>query len=387
MRSLVCLAVLASACGNTEPGSVAADSAVPFDPDLTVSLEPPEAGYQIVTEPFEVPPNSEVDMCSIVRLDPDDDEQIAWVNHMESLSSDNTHHMNVVIGQFSFLDAFVGDGASETALEHEFGTYPCSEMPIMEAGFPIFPSQRDNQEITLPEGVAAPLPLPLVAVFSHHYLNPHDEPLTINAALNLSTVPADEVEHVGGLLFDDVPDLEVPALSQRSESRTCVVDREVEIALVSTHTHEWASCATMNHYDGETGEVEEEPFYVNRLWDQPPILHFQPGTFALQPGDGVHWSCHYENPSDFPIVNNGTAEGEMCVFAAVTWPAPFDVTYVQETVATRDLTALLDLMGEVLGGCDERRDDIEGPWPTEDSDVGSGQVCSGMDQTESNTLY
>lgn len=386
MRLASSLALLPLACGGPVEAPLV-EGAPADDTDLTVSLAAPEAGYQIVTAPFEVPANSEVDMCSVVRLEPEGDETIAWVDHMESMSAAGTHHMNVVIGQFSFLDAFVGEGASEEALGVPLGTWPCSELPVMERGFPIFPSQRDNQHITMPPGVAAPLPLPLVAVFSHHYVNAGDEALTINAALNLNTVAAEEVEHVAGMLFDDIGDLEVPPLSRRTEARTCVVDREVELALVSTHTHEWATCATMNRVDGASGDIEAAPFFVNKLWDTPPILHFEPGSFALSPGDGVHWACHYRNPSDLPLVNDGTAEGEMCVMAAVTWPAAFEVAEVEEIVASQDLASLLSLMDEVLGPCDEERAEEAGPWSAEAVDLSAPDACEGLAQTESNTLY
>lgn len=367
--------------GDAPPAQAGSDSEVD-ETDLTVSLDVPDGAYQVVSEPYEVPPYTEVSLCGIVQLAPDDGTDVAWVNTMESMSSDGTHHMNVIIGQFSFLDAFVGDGASEAALGMPLGTFPCDD--VMEAGFPVFPSQRTNQRITFPDGVAAPMPLPLVAVFNHHYVNPTDQPLTINAALNLETIPADEVEHVAELRFDDIGEIEVPPATRTSASKTCVMEEETNVALVSTHTHERATCATMNHFDGE--QVEDEPFFVNTNWDQPPILHFEPGSFTVPAGEGIHWACHYDNPSDQTIINDGTAAGEMCVFAAVTWPAKFSVAEVEQIVADRDLTRLVDLLNQVMGPCDTVRSDVEGPWPTSDEDLGGEQVCAGLEQTESNTL-
>ena len=110
MPRLVLAFTLLGAC-NSDPASTDASATDELDPDRTVSLDPPENGYQVVTEPIEVPPHTEVEMCTVVRLDPDDQETLAWVGHMESMSSPGTHHMNVFIGQFSFLDAFLGEGA------------------------------------------------------------------------------------------------------------------------------------------------------------------------------------------------------------------------------------------------------------------------------------
>lgn len=378
--------LLLVACATPDPAASDAPAEQVDDGNLVVDLAPPAQGYQLESAPVEVAAHSEVQLCSVLRLDPDGDESLAWVNQMESLSSTGTHHMNVVIGSFSFLDAFLEEGASARALGADLGTYDCADLPTMELGFPVFPSQRDNQQITLPEGVAAPLPLPLVAVFSHHYVNAGDTPITINAALNLTTVQPDEVVSVAGMVFDSIGDLEVEAGTRQSFARTCVVDRDVDVALVSTHTHEWATCASMNHYDGESEQVEDTPFYVNTQWDQPPILHFEPGTFSLKAGDGVHWACHYDNDTDRTLIDDGSAAGEMCVMAAVTWPTAFSVDWVEETVASRDLDSLLGLMDEVLGGCDRVRDDITGPWSPDPTSLGGDLPCEGLPQTESNTL-
>ena len=140
------------ACSTAEPD----DGVI----DRTITLDPPTSGYQIVTDPIVVEPFSEVEICSIVQLPPDADEVLVWADRMETLVSPGTHHMNVFMGQFTFLDPFMGDGAAERALGADIGQMPCSELAVMESAFPVFPSQRDNQEITFPEGVAAPLMLP-----------------------------------------------------------------------------------------------------------------------------------------------------------------------------------------------------------------------------------
>lgn len=380
------LAGIAGACASenpaTGPGDSADDETGPID--YTVELAAPAQGYQANTEPYTVPPYTEVELCSIVRIEAQDDETLVWFNQLESLSAPGTHHMNVFIGQFSFLDAFVGDGASMAALGTTDTQVPCDDLELMAQAFPVFPSQRDSQQITLPAGVAAPLPLPLVAIFSHHYVNATADPIIINAALNLETVASEDVQTAANLMFDDIGDLQVDPETRQTVARTCIADRDVSVALVSTHTHEWGSCATLNRFDGET--VDAEPFYVNQNWEQPPILHFEPGTFSLQAGEGIHWACHYDNAMDRALVNDGTANGEMCVLAAVTWPAIQTVAEVEEIVSQRDLVQLMALLGDVLGPCDSVRTDVAGPWSLDPEPVDAVPVCEGLGQTESNTL-
>jgi len=353
----------------------------PADAEPGISLPVPENGYQLVTPTYEIPAFSEEEICTVMRLEPKADEKLYWVNSMESLVTDDTHHMNVLIGEFSFLDAFVGDGAAEAALGVPEGQYPCSELSTMELAYTIFPSQRDNQRITMPTGVAAPMTAPLMVIFSHHYVNPTPDPITINAILNIETIPKEEVTHVAGLVFDDIPDLEIPPGTERVVSRNCVFERDVNIALVSTHNHEWGECATINQYDGEADSMEAEPFFVNKQWETPPILHFEPGEFSIEAGDGVNWSCHFRNDTDRTLINDGTAQGEMCVFAAVTYPSPWSVSEIEVIVEGGDVAGLVGLLGDVMGPCDSTATPTSTPWAAEDA-----SSCDPLAQTESNVL-
>lgn len=356
--------------------------------DLTVELAPPQWGYQIATEPVRVEPYSEALICSVVRVEPQADELLVWVDEMESLSSDNSHHMNVFLGQFSFLDAFLEDGAFEAQLGVGLGTYDCAELgSLMEAAFPIFPSQRSSQRITMPEGVGVPLIAPLVLVMQQHYLNLQERPVLINAALNIERVDPSAVQDVGSLVFDDIADIDVPAGGQKIETRTCTINRDVELALVSTHNHGRGDCATLNRYSAVSGAVEPDPFFVNKSWETPPILHFERDTFSLAAGDGVHWACHFSDRDGLDIVNDGTAAGEMCVFAAVAYPAIHTVEEIEAILDSGDLLAIYALVDEVLSDCDEHPE-VESPWPmTEDVNFGDWvDSCSDWEQTESNVL-
>jgi len=360
------------ACSNNSPTSETDSTGGVVD--LTVSLAPPTQGLQVVTEPVLIEPYTEREICSVVRLEAD--QTLLWTDRMESLISPESHHMNVFLGQFSFLDPFLGEGAAEEALGVPVGQYDCDALSMMESAFPVFPSQRENQHITFPDGVAAPLMAPALLIFSHHYVNIRSEPVLINAALNIETLPADEVDHMASLVFDSIGDIAVPPGEQQIVTRTCVMERDVDVALVSTHTHSWADCATLNDFDGQ--DVAPEPFFVNKYWETPPILHFEPDSFSLSAGQGVHYACHYDNHTDRTLTNDGTADGEMCVFAAVMYPATWSVQQVEDTVASGDLVGLLSLMDEALTACDATVTTTS-PWD-------GGDDCQAYPQTEGNTL-
>lgn len=362
------------------------ESTPPTGPvDLTVDIPAPEEGYQVLTEPQEVPPYTEFRACSVVRLEPHGDEEMTWVSDFRSVSSVGSHHMNALLGTFSFLDIAIGDGAAEEALGFGVGTYDCDDLNLMAVAFTFFPSQRNDQRITLPPGVAAPFSTPLLMILDHHYVNTSGETHLINGGMNFSSVDPGEVKQVAELMFDDIGDISIEPKSREVLGKTCVVDRAVDVALVSTHTHARAECTTLNRFDGTS--VDPEPFFVNRQWETPPILHFQPDSFHLEPGSGIQWSCHYANNSDGTVVNDGTADGEMCVFAAATYPSRYTVDDILTVVQTKDLAGLAQMMGDVLGPCDQTVD-APSPYTVGPVDVStSEEACASLPQTESNTLY
>jgi len=389
---LVALRLVAAALAGLAAALVACDAPPPPGPegpvDLTVSLAPPAFGYQVATEPVLVPSGTEAFVCSVVRVEPTGEELSVWVDRMESLSSEGSHHMNVLLGQFSFLDAFLGDGAFEEQLGVGLGTHDCDALgDLMATSFPVFPSQRSNQQITMPEGVGIPMVAPLVLVLQHHYVNVRAEDVLINAALNVERTDPASVVHAASLVFDDILDMDLPAGSQGVVQRTCGVDRDVQLALVSTHTHERTDCATLSRYDAASDTVSADPFFVNKRWETPPILHFPIDTFALSAGDGVHWACHISDTRGDGVVNDGTAAGEMCVFAAVAYPASVSK---EDIIATLDGGNLLDvyaLLGEMMSGC-ATYPEAESPWPFTDEVNLAERVdtCADWGQTESNTL-
>jgi hypothetical protein len=374
--ALIGASLLASCAGLGEPeGPI----------DRTVSLAPPAFGYQVVTNPILVPPHTEVETCSVVRVEPLGDEVHVWVGEMESATSEGSHHMNVLLGEFSFLDAFLGEDAFEAQVGVPLGTYDCDELgSLMEVGIPVFPSQRTSQRITMPDGVGIPMVAPLVVVMSHRYVNVTDQEILINAALNVHRMDPADVEQAASLVFDGVTPTIEPGV-QRVVTGTCVTHRDVEFALVSTHTHEWAECTTLNRYTD--GAVEPEPFFVNKWWETPPILHFEADSFPVAAGEGVHFACHYENTTDRTLIQDGTADGEMCVFAAVAYPAVRSVEDITATFASGDLVAIYGLMDDMLTSCDEVVA-TETPWPfTEEPNPGEPvDTCAGWEQTESNEL-
>ena len=383
---------LALACSPAENGIVEEEGPL----DLRVSLDPPEFGYQLATESYVVEPHSEVYKCSVVRIDPTDGENLAWIGALASRTSEASHHMNVNMGIFSMGDALLGEGQSANLLGAETGTHDCADLgDLMQTQQvqTVYPSQRTEQEGVLPEGVALPLPVPLVLIMEHHYINTRDEEVKVNAVLNLERTHEDEVEYVTTGVWGGIDDVELPPHSRKIETGTCRLTRDFTMFAISSHSHERGACFSMNFYsDHATPAVDPEPFFINDDWESPPILfmeqqswtHFEP--LQMREGDGIHWACHYVNPEDRTVTTGPTADDEMCIFVAMGYPGDVSVEEVKEMFASDSLSlddALRALTATVP--C-EPVEDVESPWEEADIafDLDEGDAyaaCAGYETT------
>ena len=367
--------------------------------DYTVSLDIPENGYQLSSEPYIVGPGEERYTCDVVRIDPHDGEQYAWINALESRSSQSSHHMNVNLGMFSVGDIVSGEGGAEFLLRKPPGQYDCAELGDLMSGQglqTLYPSQRTEQGGDLPAGVALPLPLPLVVIMEHHYINPTDRPVKVNAVLNLTAIEEDKVEHVvtgfaAGIRGGDRR-IEIPPNSRKIEAKTCVVDRPINVFAISSHSHQAAGCFSMNLYSEDEG-IAAEPFFINKDWESPPIVFFEQEdwtnfeTLPMQAGDGIHWACHYYNEGDTAIESGARATDEMCIFVAMGYPSKNSVADIKAAFEDPTVESLMNTLMETVP-CTTVDEEIAGNyWPEANMAIeltasdSRWDACQGYEQT------
>ncbi len=333
----------------------------PYD-DLTVSLEKPAFGYQIKSQPHLVAPGEESYRCDVVRIDPTDGDTLIFLDRVESHASKNTHHMNVYVGLFSVVDAVLGEGTGEVYLGHKVGSYDCNELgDLMELAIPIYPSQREEQIVELPAGVAMPSLAPLVLVMEHHYINLSEKDVMINAALNMHRIPENEVEQILSSFYGAPLDLDIPANTQKTEARTCVVDRDINIIALSTHSHEKGECFTINEFEGPTSTIAPSPLYVNKEWQQPPVLQYAANEWQLKAGEGLHYACHYYNDEDRSLYFGPSASDEMCIFVAIGYPSRITVQDLKNALADPLNVDFEQLERDAFAEC--AAVETASPWP------------------------
>ena len=140
----------------------------------------------------------------------------------------------------------------------------------------------------------------------------------------------DEVEEGiwGGSVRDE--HINLPAGEETTEWSRCVMNEDVEVLFLASHTHELGIEFNIAPFDGETvGDV----FYTNDDWHSPKIVQYDP-PLVVPAGQGLEWSCTWNNTQDHEVNYGPDSTDEMCNLAIVH--TPFSVTAQCEVVETSD---------------------------------------------------
>lgn len=285
-------------CGNPEKVTDSSSS------DDFVPLSPPAEGegFQLSME-FTVPAYTESWMCSVYPLPT---EEISAVNWVEYQQTPGTHHMT--LSTPGLIPGLV-----------EPGMYDCQELlgGLMEDQIMFFGAQGTAQDtLYLPEGVAAQFPAGLDVIHELHYVNATDEPVDVYARVNAYTIPMEDVNEGiwGGQVRDEY--INIPASSSHTEWTRCVLNEDIDVLFLASHTHKLGIEFTIRRFDGEnSGEI----FYTNDDWHDPKIIQYDP-PMVIPAGEGFEYSCTWENPNENPVSYGLTAEDEMCNLAIVHTP-------------------------------------------------------------------
>ena len=291
--------------GNKAAGDVPG-SRVPVATNLPVDvyLEPPNEGegIQFFMEST-VPAGSEAWICAVYPMPIDD---WAAVNRVEYAQTAGMHHMTLSTPS-------LGGGPPL-----EYGVYPCEDIygQMMEDMTMFFGNQGGSDTMTLPEGVAANFPPGLDVVHEVHYLNVYTEPVHVKSYVNGYTIPQEDV--VEGIWGGQVRDenLDIPAGETRTEWTRCVMNEDVEVVFLASHTHELGVEFTIASYDGD---AVGDTFYVNTDWEDPLIVQYDP-PLTVKAGEGFEYTCTFNNWRDVDVAYGLTSKDEMCNMTIVHMP-------------------------------------------------------------------
>jgi hypothetical protein len=288
MKSHFAFALVLAGCGGSSAPSLLAP--------------PPESqGFQVMME-MDAPAAAETWQCVVMSMPNQDTVNINRVEHAQTAG---LHHMD--------LTALVSINLAP-------GRYDCTKLyadhPELMDQTTIYAAQSPTAKIDLGPGVVARVPPGLPVMFELHYVNATAKAVHVESRVNAYTIDAHAVTTTisGGALRRR--HLDLPPHADTTSWARCVMDKDVDLLLLASHTHKLGRDVRIFSFDGSNSGAE---LYVNTMWATPNLQQFHPSVH-LAAGTGLEVRCHYFNDTDATVNWGYLAADEMCNMVMVWTP-------------------------------------------------------------------
>jgi hypothetical protein len=198
---------------------------------------------------------------------------------------------------------------------------PCQGFRAATKGEPLSISQKKDDVIVLPDGVAYALGASQVMNLELHYLNTASDAVDVTAQTELYPAEAGaQVQEATVMLIGTAQISIGPHMTASSGAKYAALPAGMDGAkffAITGHTHRLGTSVKVSAASGpdDTGSLlyAPEPF----MWDAPEMKHLDP---AVDAPPGFSFECEWNNPSDDMIGFGESALDEMCFFWAYYYP-------------------------------------------------------------------
>ncbi|MEM7135569.1 MAG: hypothetical protein AAF500_03270 [Myxococcota bacterium] len=294
MRWLWCLGIVGAftiGCGDAGTGR---------------SLAAPQGSFSIKWGPTEVPAGNESTECVVRRLG---NPAGTFIHEIQNVLGATSHH---------FIVYRVNDTVEQ------LDPQPCQPFLDVLEDPPLIITQRAEDRLVLPEGIAYELEPDQMIRLELHYVNPSAAPQMAEATSTFVPMPAEEVTDLADVMFLGDVNINIPPTSLHTVGPTYIQIPErfngVNYFAITGHEHQWGTNVFVEATPdpGSPGTAVYD--VVNFSWDEPETVTYDP-PFQLPDGGGFNLTCDWNNQSG-NFVGFGTGvDDEMCFFWAYYFPS------------------------------------------------------------------
>ncbi len=302
-KLVVCLslACMVGACGGGDDD----------DDNMMGTDAPPGGGEQFTVTwgPMTIKPAEEGTMCVTKRLG---NPEPIKVNQFRNVLGEVSHH-------------FIVYKVNDTQERPE--PYPCDPFDGAlnpEAVVPIMITQKAEETLTLPPGVAFELDANQMIRLELHYINTTDADLEAEASATATAMNEADFQHAADFLFMGDVDIEIQPMSTATVGPTYFpLPSEldgVNFFAITGHTHKYGT-------DVKVGIASNNDTYEAMVYAPAQFNWYEPETtthhpaFQIPTGKAFRFECQYENTSDQTVSFGESANQEMCFFWAYYYPS------------------------------------------------------------------
>lgn len=269
--------------------------------------------YSLTWGPITVPPNTESTQCVWMRLGNTTEIK---VHQMHNQLNSASHHLIVYKDDMDTTEQL-----TPTPCEPFTGALNTTGMIA-----PIAITQKADDMIFLPDGVAYTFAPNQMVKLEMHYLNASDEPREVEATADFYAADPATIEHEAGILFAGSPDIdldpgETETLHQFLKLPASIDLSQSKIFAVTGHTHKLGTSVKVRVGPNKNGPMTEvyapDPF----KWDEPETRTFNSNPFSVPQGGGFDFECTWRNTTSTNVQFGESANAEMCFFWAYYYPS------------------------------------------------------------------
>jgi hypothetical protein len=314
-RSLIALSCLLVACGGG--GGNSGDDTSQIDAK-DYQDAPPLTGDQYTLDfgPITVPgggvADSEDTKCIWVRLN---NASAIKVHQLHNVLSAGSHHMII------YKDDM--DTTEQTT------PVPCQPFTgaLNTTGMiaPIMITQKADDALTLPEGVAYTLDANQMIKIEMHYINATDGDIDVHAAVEFYSADPATIQNEADILFIGSPDIDIPAGESQTLEQFFTVPSYLDLSTsnifaITGHTHQLGTDMQVRVGPSKDGPMTSVYAPTPFSWSEPETTVHSP-PFSVPTGGGFEFECSYQNTTQQNVGFGESANDEMCFFWAYYYPS------------------------------------------------------------------
>ena len=310
MRRFVLAFVLCSsliACGKSNGGGD--DQTSPDGPPAITGDK-----YSLSWGPVLVPAGQENTQCIVVQLS---NTAAIKVHQIHNQLGDGSHHVIV----YKDDDPAAVVNTTPTNCQPFAGALNLSGMIA-----PIMITQKKDDLLTLPDGVAYTLAPQQMMRIEMHYINTTDADIMAQETSDFYAADPATIQNEASILFIGSPDINIPASQTATvhqyfaPSRANLDLSTAQFFAITGHTHHLGTNVTVatkpTSGGASTMVYQPNPF----VWSEPETVTHQP-EFMVPTGGGFDFECDYNNTTTAPVKFGESANNEMCFFWAYYFPS------------------------------------------------------------------
>jgi len=295
------------ACDNNGGSSGGGDAAPP-DPDAPMLTGDK---YSLTWGPLTVAPGAEGTQCVWMRL-PNTTE--IKVHSLHNQLTGGSHHLIVYKDDMDTTE-------QTTRVDCQPFTGALNATGMIA---PIAITQRADDPIFLPNGVAYTFGAGQMIKLEMHYKNSGDTDLSVMGTVDFYAADPATIQHEAAILFAGSPDIDLLAgetetLHQFFKPPSSANFSNAKFFAITGHTHRLGTQVKVRTGASAAGPLTEVYAPSPFKWDEPATA--TPPEFTLPAGGGFDFECTWTNTTSSTVKFGESATKEMCFFWAYYYPS------------------------------------------------------------------